>query len=53
MSEAPRVKIDHVHQQEQRELIVKLLRAWGVTDDFSLLDNKALKLLLEHAVWSK
>jgi len=44
-------KVDPVHQQAMRELLVKLLRAWGVKKDVSLLDNTALKLLLEAAVW--
>jgi len=51
MSEAPRTRLDTVHQQAMRELIVKLCRAYGVKKDLSMLDNTALKLELEKAVW--
>jgi len=44
-------KIDYIHQEKQRDLIIKLLRIYGVKKDVSLLDNTALKLLLEAAVW--
>jgi len=45
------MKVDPVHQQAMRELLVKLLRAYGVKKDLSMLDNMALKLELEKAVW--
>ena len=45
------MKIDIVHQQAQRDLLIKLLRAYNVTKDLTMLDNAALKLELEHAVW--
>ena len=44
-------KIDYIHQEAMRELIIRLLRAWGVKKDVSMLDNTALKLELEKAVW--
>ena len=38
------MKVDPIHQQAMREVLVKLLRAYGVKKDLSLLDklNKAL-----------
>ena len=45
------MKVDPVHQQAQRDLLIKLLRAYNVTKDLTMLDNTALKLELEHAVW--
>ncbi len=45
------MKVDYIHQQAMRDLLVKLLRVYGVKKDVSLLDNTALKLLLEAAVW--
>jgi len=45
------MKVDPIHQQAMREVLVKLLRAYGVKKDLSMLDNGALKLELEKAVW--
>jgi len=45
------LKVDYIHQQAMREVLVKLLRAYGVKKDLSMLDNTALKLELEKAVW--
>jgi len=45
------MKVDPIHQQAMRELLVKLLRVYGLKKDVSLLDNTALKLELEKAVW--
>jgi len=45
------MKIDYAHQQAMREMIVRLLRIYGVTKDLSMLDNASLKLELERAVW--
>ena len=41
---------DPVHQQAMRELIVALLRAYGVKRNLDALDNKALKVELEKAI---
>jgi len=44
------LKIDTVHRQHMRELIIALLRAYGVEKDLTLLDNGALKAELEKAL---
>lgn len=36
-----------------RELLVQLLKAYGVTEDLSKLDNLELKLELERVFWGK
>ena len=44
---------DPIHQQAQRELIVALLRAYGVEKNLSGFDNKALKVELERVFWGE
>lgn len=44
------MKLDTVHQQRMRELIITLLRAYGVASDLTLLDNAALKAELAKAL---
>ena len=44
------MKIDTVHQQRQRELMVALLRAYGVKKNLDQLDNRALMVELEKAL---
>lgn len=44
------MKIDEVHQQEQRKWIITFLKAYGVELDFDKLDNAALKAELEKAL---
>jgi len=44
------MKIDTVHYQRMRELIIALLRAYGVEKDLSVLDNGVLKAELAKAL---
>ena len=46
-------KVDPLQQARQRELLVKLLQAYGVEKDLSGLDNEALKKELEKVFWGK
>jgi hypothetical protein len=43
-------KIDPIHEQAQRELIVMLLRAYGVKGDFTDMNHRQLKAELEAAM---
>jgi len=43
-------KIDPIHEQAQRELIVMLLRAYGVKGDFTEMNHRQLKTELEAAM---
>ena len=43
-------KIDEKQLGDMRDLIVKLLRAYGVTADLDGFDNKALKVELEKVM---
>ena len=43
-------KIDEKQLGDMRDLIVKLLRAYGVTADLDGFDNKALKVELEKVL---
>ncbi len=43
-------KIDEVQERKMRELLVKLLREYGVKADLDGFDNKALKVELEKVL---
>lgn len=42
--------MDETKRQEMRELLVKLLREYGVTADLDGFDNEALKKELERVI---
>ena len=44
-------KPDPLQQARQRDLLIQLLKAYGVTEDLSKLDNEALKKELERVFW--
>ena len=46
-------KVDEAQRQEMRELLVMLLRAYGVDGDLSGLNNTGLKKELERVFWGK